>query len=95
MAGIESLLMKVQLRWYGHLIRMENYRLPKAVFYAEFQQGKRNKIKYKRICVTKMSPRDSCLTAAYLWNFGRGCCWIGPSGAGGPKSELANLSNSV
>lgn len=41
MSGIESFLMKGQLRWCGHLVRMESSRLPKTVFYSELSTGKR------------------------------------------------------
>ena len=35
-------LKKIQLRWAGHLVRMPNTRLPKAIFYSELVRGKRN-----------------------------------------------------
>lgn len=41
MPGIEALIMKHQLRWCGHIVRMENERLPKAIFYSELSCGKR------------------------------------------------------
>ena len=34
-------LKKIQLRWAGHLVRMPNTRLPKAIFYSELVRGKR------------------------------------------------------
>lgn len=42
-SGMEALLMKGQLRWCGHVWRMEDCRLPKAVFYSELSAGKRNR----------------------------------------------------
>ena len=37
------MLLTIQLRWVGHLSRMEDTRLPKAVFYGEPCQGKRDR----------------------------------------------------
>ena len=43
MPGIEALIMKARLRWVGHLVRMDDTRLPKMVFFSELQAtGARN-----------------------------------------------------
>ena len=41
MTGIEALLMQAQLHWSGHLIRMPDTRLPKAIFYSQLASGSR------------------------------------------------------
>ena len=54
MAGMSSVIQMIQerqLRWTGHVTRMDHSRLPKAVFYSELQRGKRPrgrpKLRYK------------------------------------------------
>ena len=40
MVSIESILLKVQLRWAGLVTGMEDICMPKAVFFSELQEGK-------------------------------------------------------
>ena len=42
MTGIEAMLNLAQLRWSGHVSRMDNSRLPKQLFYAELSAGRRH-----------------------------------------------------
>ena len=41
--SIEALIVKSQLRWCGHLVRMPDTRLPKRVFYSELKEGTRQR----------------------------------------------------
>ena len=41
--SVEAMLMLRQLRWAGHVTRMDSSRMPKAVFYGELSQGKRDR----------------------------------------------------
>ena len=36
-------MFQVQQRWVGHVARMEDMRMPKAVFFSELQEGKRDR----------------------------------------------------
>ena len=53
MESVEAMLVKSQLRWAGHVVRMPDDRLPKAVFYSELTSGKRKrggqKLRYKDV----------------------------------------------
>ena len=46
--SVESMLLKAQLRWVGHGIRMEEHRMPRRLLYRELLQGKRHQGRPKK-----------------------------------------------
>ena len=44
----QSMVMKSCLRWVGHIVRMDDGRLPRQLFYSEIWEGKRNSLKLKK-----------------------------------------------
>ena len=46
--SIQSMIMKSCLRWVGHIVRMDDGRLPRQLFYGEMWEGKRRALKPKK-----------------------------------------------
>ena len=62
MESVEAMLVKSQLRWAGHVVRVPDDRLPKAVFYSELTSGKRKrggqKLRYKDVLKRHLKAAD-------------------------------------
>jgi len=46
--SVESMLLKAQLRWVGHVINMKEHRMPRRLLYGELLQGKRHQGRPKK-----------------------------------------------
>ena len=53
MQSVEEIVTTCQLRWTGNVTRMEDNRLPKAMFYGELKEGSRKvgapRLRYKNV----------------------------------------------
>ena len=61
--SIEAMLMKSQLRWAGHVSRMEDHRLPKIVLYGELSTGHRDR------GAPKKRYKDSEEIVRFMWHW--------------------------
>ena len=67
--SIEAMLLKIQLRWAGHVARMEDHRLPKIILYGELSSGLRNRgAPNKRYKDTLKKSLGACNISHLEWN---------------------------
>ena len=72
--SIHTILIKNQLRWSGHVSHMEEYRLPKRLFYGELSAGKCSVGgQYKRY-------KDTLKVTMKNWTTGSKLRWTDPPG---------------
>jgi len=64
--SIEDLLIRMNFRWTGHLMRMSPDRLPKQVLYSQLSSGQRKRrrpsLRFKDTIKRKLKLRDITLT---------------------------------
>jgi hypothetical protein len=66
--GMESLIMRAQLRWTGHVVRMADDRIPKMVLYGELKQGTRTcGGQYKRFRDVVKHNLQACNIDTTVW----------------------------
>ena len=66
--GVEALLIQAQLRWSAHVVRMEDSRIPKALFYGELVDGRRPQGgQYKRYKDVLTAALKSCNINTDTW----------------------------
>ena len=89
--GIEHHIKRAQLRWSGHLVRMADDRIPKAVFYGELDAGKRTRGgQRKRYKDVLKATLKSCGVPHNTWE----STWTVPSGVAHATSAYTNSKKS-
>ena len=66
--GIEFYIKRAQLRWFGHLIRMTDDRIPRALFYGQLKTGCRTRGSQRKIYKDVLkSTLKSCSIHLNTW----------------------------
>ena len=66
--SIECLIIKCQLRWTGHIVRMEDDRIPKMRLYGHLKEGHLNQGRpFKRYKDTRKANLKSCNIDVHSW----------------------------
>ena len=71
--GIETVLLSAQFRWSGHLVRIQDERIPKTVFYGAIKEDVRSKRgPNKRVKDSQKANPKSCPINSQLWEIATG-----------------------
>ena len=66
--SIDCLIIKCQLRWTAHIVRMEDDRIPKMLLYGQLREGHRDQGRpFKRYKDTLKANLKSGNTDVYSW----------------------------
>ena len=65
--SIEAMLLKIQLRWAGHVSRMDDHRLPKIILYGELSSGLRNRGAPKKRYKDNLKKVPRCVQHQPSW----------------------------
>ena len=66
--SIEAIIIRHQLRWAGHVVRMPDSRLPKKIMYSELRNGQRNQGgQFKRFKDVLKANLKKCLINTNDW----------------------------
>ena len=66
--GVQAIIMTAQLRWSGHILRMEDCRLPKKILYGELKEGTRSRGDQKKRFKDKLKQNlKKCNIDLYGW----------------------------
>ena len=66
--SIECLIIKCQLRWTGHIVRMKDDRIPKMLLYGQLKEGRRDQGRpLKRFKDTLKASLKSCNVSVNSW----------------------------
>ena len=92
------MIVKHQLRWSGHLVRMNDDRLPKQLFYGQLDGSKRNpggqKLRYKDVLKNNLK---ACKIDPNNWEVkaGERSSWRTAIHAGSSKFETERLDHAI
>ena len=67
MPGVEVLIMKAQLRWTGHVMKMEDSRLPKQIFCSELARGNGRQVARQSATKTPSRTLSACDISVKGW----------------------------
>ena len=56
--SMEDFLIRKNIRWTGHLLRMPTDRLPRQVLYSQLPDGQRPRVRYKDTIKRNLKKRD-------------------------------------
>ena len=93
-SSIEATIIKAQLRWVGHVIRMKECRMQKRLMYRELQAGKRNQGRDQN-CGIKTQSKSISSGATSIRENWRDMPWIDQNGEAWFTEQLPTSNGSM